>query len=439
MMRRCLPAVLLCAVLAGAPVASGAYRAVPGAPAAGPARYDRVWIETFGSPRATKVLVLVPGTGGGAGSVAPVARDLVARVPSLQVWALDRREEAFEDTSGFAGNDLAKARDYYLGFKYRQVRLAQAPFAAEWGLKTGLEDLRRVVRLAADGGRRSVILGGHSRGASTAAAYAAWDFNGRPGYRDLAGLVLIDGGLLGAIAGNSPAPLPLAKARSRLAKIRGGDLFNDVLGAGIPSAGPIFLELAALHAAGAPGAISPLQSAAIVPAALKPPYTATNESFLGNIFDDDASLPSFRSLRLHAGHAAASGDPRPWISGEQTPIQRFARAFAATRPNATEWYFPNRLILDISAANAMGRDAATRELGLRLFHTREIDTPLYAFQTDLTFGAVAAGARRLVKASRIQTSKIVSDVTMSHLDPVLAVPSRNTFTKTVVPFLKRIR
>ena len=87
----------------------------------------------------------------------------------------------------------------------------------------------------------------------------------------------------------------------------------------------------------------------------------------------------------------------------------------------------------------MGRDAATRELGLRLFHTREIDTPLYAFQTDLTFGAVAAGARRLVKASRIQTSRIVSDVTMSHLDPVLAVPSRNTFTKTVVPFLKRIR
>ena len=86
----------------------------------------------------------------------------------------------------------------------------------------------------------------------------------------------------------------------------------------------------------------------------------------------------------------------------------------------------------------MGRDPASRFLGLRLFHTREIDTPLYAFQTDLTFGAVAAGARRLAKASRIRTPTIVSDPAMSHLDPVLAVPSRNSFTKTVVPFLKRL-
>ena len=40
-----------------------------------------------------------------------------------------------------------------------------------------------------------VILGGHSLGASMAVAYAAWDFGGRAGHRDLSGLVLIDGGL----------------------------------------------------------------------------------------------------------------------------------------------------------------------------------------------------------------------------------------------------
>ena len=40
-----------------------------------------------------------------------------------------------------------------------------------------------------------MYLGGHSAGASTAVAYAAWDFAGRPGFRDLSGLVLIDGGL----------------------------------------------------------------------------------------------------------------------------------------------------------------------------------------------------------------------------------------------------
>ena len=45
-----------------------------------------------------------------------------------------------------------------------------------------------------------MILGGHSAGASTAVAYAAWDFGGHPGYRDIDGLVLIDGGLLGSFA-----------------------------------------------------------------------------------------------------------------------------------------------------------------------------------------------------------------------------------------------
>ena len=69
----------------------------------------------------------------------------------------------------------------------------------DWGLELALEDLRRVVKRARRGGRK-LILGGHSLGASTAVAYAAWDFRGHAGYRDLSGLVLIDGGLLGSFA-----------------------------------------------------------------------------------------------------------------------------------------------------------------------------------------------------------------------------------------------
>ena len=57
-----------------------------------------------------------------------------------------------------------------------------------------------------------MILGGHSAGASTAVAYAAWDFAGRPGYRDIDGLVLIDGGLLGSF---DSADLARAKAELR--------------------------------------------------------------------------------------------------------------------------------------------------------------------------------------------------------------------------------
>ena len=38
--------------------------------------------------------MLVPGTNGGAGGITPVAREIVRRVPGMQVWIADRREEA---------------------------------------------------------------------------------------------------------------------------------------------------------------------------------------------------------------------------------------------------------------------------------------------------------------------------------------------------------
>jgi hypothetical protein len=51
---------------------------------------------------------------------------------------------------------------------------------------------------------------------------------------------------------------------------------------------------------------------------------------------------------------------------------------------------------------------------------------------------VLAGARRLLARSSIRTSRLVSDPGMSHLDPVLAAPKRNTFLRTAVPFLRKI-
>ena len=50
-----------------------------------------------------------------------------------------------------------------------------------------------------------MILGGHSLGASLTTIYAAWDFDGRPGHRDVDGLVLIDGGTLGSFDGPDSA------------------------------------------------------------------------------------------------------------------------------------------------------------------------------------------------------------------------------------------
>lgn len=402
-------------------------------PAPGPAKYDRVWLQQLGPRAHDRVVVLMPGTNGGAGSISPVARDIVRRVPRTQVWMMDRRQQAFEDTSVFARRDPDAALDYYLGFKYRRVSGEDARFAAEWGLRVQLADLRRVVRRAARGGRE-VVLGGHSAGASMAVAYAAWDFAGRAGWRDLAGVVLIDGGLLGTFEEAN-----LARARRELAEIRGGEVFLDLLGAGIPEVAGIFAQVGALYAYERPDTPSALQDFPLLPDVFKPPFRVTNEAQFGYAFDESTSPRDLGLIHVRAGRLADAGDPRPWQDGELTPLRRFARAFSANRPNAAEWYYPRRLLLDIDAASDLRMNAAARFLGLRLRHGRDIDLPLYAYGTDLSNGRVVRGARRLARFSRITRLVVVDDERASHLDPTSAAPARNRFLKTVVPFLRRIR
>lgn len=429
-----VPAVLALVALFAATASASKYVPIKGAPAAGPSTYDKVFVDKHGPKKAKTVLILIPGTGGGTGSVAPIAEELANGVKGLQVWGFERREQALEDTSGFASDDPQTAADYYLGFKYDRVTAEEAPFAADWGFATEMNDLHEVVKEASKGGRK-VILGGHSRGASSTVAYAAWDFGqDGAGYEDLDGLVLIDGGL----AAFGPAEFSLEDAQARLAEIRGGDIFSDPLGSGIPEIGYIFSEVAALYAEKQPDAQSPLQNNPIVAGAgLAPPYPVTNEGFLGYLFDKTYS-PLGASLQIRAGDFGP-GEPRPWNSGENTPIEDFATAFARPEGNATEWYYPNRMILDTAAANALGKTPAAKFLGLRLFHTKQIDIPLYAFQTELTGGGVLKGAKTLIKKSKITDTKLIdASGSTSHLDPVLAPVKTNRFAQTVTPFLQKI-
>jgi hypothetical protein len=400
-------------------------------PGPGPAKYDRVFVKQLGPRGAGTVLVLVPGTNGGAGSIVPVARDIVRRVRGMQVWIVDRREQAFEDTSVFKTGDPQRAQDYYLGFHYRRVAGEDAKFVADWGLKLQLRDLRSVIRRAAAGGRR-VLLGGHSAGASTAVAYAAWDFGGRPGYRDIDGLVLIDGGLLGSFDSAD-----LARAKRELADIRAGKVFLDLLGVGLPEINGIFAQVGALWAYKRPDEPSVLQQYPALPDFLKPSVRVTNEAGLGFVFDKSTSPAALALIHIRAGRLADSGNPRGWKDGELTPIRRFAKAFAADAPNATEWYYPRRLLLDFDAASSLRQTPAARYLGLRLLHGDEIDGALYAYSTDLTDGRVARGARRLARRSQISRTTVVDDRKASHLDPLSAAPGRNRFLQTVVPFLRR--
>ena len=423
-----------------ATAAAGPVVSVKGAPGPGPARYDRVGYERFGPASARRVLILVPGTQGGAGDFSLVGPEIARRVKGLQVWAYDRRSQAFEDHTGFATGDPDRAFGYYLrgepvgGRTFAPVAGRSVPYVRDWGLALALRDLRQVVRRARRGGRE-VILGGHSLGASMAVAYAAWDFAGRPGHRDLSGLVLIDGGLLG-----SPTSPRLADVRQRLAALESADPFLDLLNVGVPWASGVLSATAGLYARLRPDARATLTDFPLIPPSLRAPVPVTNEAGLGYAFDHSTSPDALALIQVRAGRLAATGDPRPWQDGEVTPIQRLARLFGRSPVDAAEWYFPVRLSLDMNGASGLGRNAVTKLLGLREFHRRSIRLPLYALQTDLTGGRVLRGARRLIASSRIpaRRSRLVdASRTNSHLDPLTSAPERSAFLKTVIPFLRR--
>jgi pimeloyl-ACP methyl ester carboxylesterase len=413
------------------------YVAIKGPRGAGPERFDRVFVNEIGPPEASRVLALVPGFIGGAGDFRLIGRDIVSRVPDLQVWGVDRRSNALEDTSVFARRDPDKAFAYYLKFqsvdgrRFQPLNGQDFPYARQWGLDLALRDLRRVILAARAAGARKVILGGHSLGASTAVAYSTWDFDGRPGYKDIDGLVLIDGGLKGTFT--SPT---FEQVKQRFQALKTGDPFVDLIGLGLPWAAGVFAESAALYALKKPNEPSVLQQYPPIPPVFKAPVRTTNEAALGYAFDESTSPPGFELIRVRAGQLAPSGDPRPWENGEVTPIQRLAQTFATEPGNGIEWYFPKRLPLDVDGADELERNRITDFLGLRPWHTAKVKLPLYAFETDLTGGRVLRGAKRFIDASKIKRATLVADHNMSHLDPLTAAPDRNTFLETVLPFLR---
>ena len=439
-------ALALAAAPATAPAAERTVE-IKGASAPGPKRYDKVFVTKFGPRQADRVLVLVPGTIGGAGTFTLVARELVDRIPGLQVWALDRRSQVLEDRSMFAevlaGRASAdEAFDYYLGWlldpsiqpHFEPLDEESFGFAREWGLKVAIDDLRKVVASASRPGRE-VVLGGHSLGASTAVAYAAWDFKRRPGYRHVDGLVLIDGGLLGTFDGSSRV-----EAEQDLAELEQGSPFTDLLEVGLPWTTGVFVEAGALYAKLDPTGPSAVQQFPLLPAQFKPGIDVTNRALLGYALDSDTSPAELGLIHVRAGGLAAAGDPRDWEDGEVTTVGRLADTFGQEPVNGVEWYYPRRLNIDVDGADKLKRNRATKLLGLRTWHSRQIKLPLYAIETSLAGADVLAGARRLVKRSRVQSrqAKLVdASATHSHLDPLTARPEASDFLSTVVPFLKR--
>ena len=372
-------------------------------------------VGKYGPPGAARVLVLVPGLGGGAGNFSLIAPELVARVPNLQVWTVDRRGDDLEDPTGFATGDPGAAYGYYLGGVPANGRTFDAnvafgvPQARAWGAAFALADLRRVVLAARAGGKRKVFLGGHSLGAATAAAYATWDFTGRAGYRDLTGLVLIDGGALGTFG--TPT---LGRVRSDLAALATQPTpFEDRLGVGVPWLFGVFAQLAALHAQLAPDAPSALAQSPLVPPEFRLPGAPTNAEFF----------------------AYALGPAG--IDVANCGLENAARMVGARGQNSFDWYFPTRLRIDLLGASSLRLDPVTRLLGLRVRHLREVDVPVYAFATR-DVPRTLDGARKLVSRSRSPRSKalLVRDPRLRHVDPLCTPYSKSRFLQTLVRWLR---
>ena len=108
--------------------------------------------------------------------------------------------------------------------------------------------------------------------------------------------------------------------------------------------------------------------------------------------------------------------------------------------DGTAWYHPRRLSLD-GGAVAGGVAQPGAERARRARHARrDLGVPIYAFETSLGAGPRARAARGRWPAARASRAAHAGRPhrTYDHIDPLSALPDRNAFVKTVVPFLRRI-
>ena len=415
-----------------------------------PSELNRVGVLQIGPRNARNILILNPGTSASAAYFAPLARHLLSRVRGWQVWAVERRENQLEDHSVL---DLAKAGrvsgeelfNYYLGWledpsvteHFRLIPDEEVAYAREWGMRVEIEDLRRVVELAKRQGHK-IVMGGHSLGGTITTAYATWDFDGRPGAEDLAGLVYIDGG-------SSPTPLTPEAAQRSLDELRAGSPWLAFGGIAAPFAG-LFNASGSLGAIIDPNSPSRGQQFSLLPADLKPPVRVTNLAQYGYALDVETSPPGLRAAQAHLGRLAESGDPRGWDqAGEITPIRRYAMMFSGwglPGLDGTAWYPPMRLTLDAGAVAAGNPNPAQQVLDVHAIHGHALprDMLIYAFGAALGGERVLDAARILAEQSGIPERNLLlinRAETYSHNDPNSAYP-RNEFVDNLVRFLGRI-
>ena len=388
---------------------------------------------------ARAIVVMMPGFLGGAGSLDGIARAVVRRSTdadgAFEAWAIDRRSNLLEDTHGLdvaeSRKDVSLAQKYYLDGAAIEGKTfegyltgAQAPWASEWGLAVTLGDLRKAMELIPQADRAArVVLLGHSLGGAIVEEYAAWDFAGVAGTKELAGLVLVDGATGGE---GKPAPFdqpgyedggPASDVgfgpRPGVVKdIRAGNTCFALPFLGVKAY--MVSEYVAMQARWAPDAISADDGRDTLLGILlgqTPMPKLTNRAAFGFAFDEKSCGLQIAAIACGNGQggpiteydSALGGklshpsDPNAtytWVEydksnpPENTSIDDAARAwYEGPQLNFAEWYFPQRLTIDSTVALSLDiadDDWRAKSYGLLAKHGHEIDVPV------LAVGAVVA-------------------------------------------------
>ncbi|MEO7331820.1 MAG: alpha/beta fold hydrolase [Minicystis sp.] len=386
------------------------------------------------TPRpARAVAVLMPGFLGGAGSYDSLARALVRRSTegeAFEAWAIDRRSNLLEDHHGLDVAEVKKdpeiAAGYYFDGKEVEGKTfagfrdtSELSFESEWGLPVTIGDLHNVIGMIGEADRKArVVLVGHSLGASIVEEYATWDFDGKAGYDELAGLVMIDG----LTQNEGDAALPVSADEYQNGQ-KGGGLGASPGVITIRSATPYF----ALPLLGV--SIYPIAAVTAMRARWSPTEMAkdydrdkafqtllaletvpkmTNRAAMGLAFDNESNGVTFAAvscgtvkggstaiydsiLGSKLSHPTDADATYDWIEFDKTnpkeitSVDDIARSwYEGPGLDFAEWYFPTRLALDTAAAGTLvlkKGDWPLDQEGMRAIHGAALDLPI--------FGAIA--------------------------------------------------
>jgi pimeloyl-ACP methyl ester carboxylesterase len=470
--------------------------------------YDQHWYggTTPSDPRA--VLILVPGFFGGSQSFAYVGQRAVERDHSIQVWAMERRNNLLENRCSMEGaaaggriSGVMGAALYYLSGSQvgscpvesddpdpatwngieNEYFLSQEEAGslgmADWGLETELRDVRALIKLA----RKSypeakVVLGGHSLGGMTAQVYAAWRFGkGKrsAGWRDIDGMVLIDG----SVDGTEWSTTMIGQHLDREAELAAGVNYWEELSAGYTLG--YLAEIGAMAASFDPTSESFIwTSLEGTPLAWPDPETCpTNKAIFAALTDDRYGFSAtfemhqgdiLRDFDLHedglndkCGGSNSDRDLVHWVDFDQTqppeisPTDRWAELnWISSDTNFAEWFFSIALNSELDLAHNLDSRApymdgegmqttAAESKGQRVFDARRVAVDVLGFVTANCmdryewYGNVSPNLKSYTVVDRSgENCAEPASEPWAHLDPILGA-DEGGFTNDFLVALSR--